>query len=223
MIFLMSLVRSLANRNLAAVDHQHRSLIDIQIPGQLHRSFDRRALASGVAAQAAIFAGSRPALVTALFRVSVAPSGCCKTILAIEHGCRKLEECSAAALLGYADAIRGGFHGLRDESLRADSSQRQCEPWESPPPACPCWPAHPCNGDTGSRQTRPAPDPLRLSRDRPVGSLLQHGAKIRKRMFAEGKNLIAGDDVFSVRKGKELNALPAFACRSCRPREPRPC
>ena len=61
--------------HLAAVDEQRGNLVDAQVLGQLGRGVDRLPWSAGVAAQAATFAGSRPALVTALFRVSVAPSG----------------------------------------------------------------------------------------------------------------------------------------------------
>ena len=62
------------------------------------------ALVSGVAAQAETFAGSSPALVTALFRVSVAPSAVAKAVLPFKHRSSKLEEGGAAGLLRNADA-----------------------------------------------------------------------------------------------------------------------
>src|ERR1035438_9258168 len=124
---LDDVVRSSANRNLAAVDHERGRLVDIQILGQLDRFLDlgnhlgrlgagfdlcrfQAGLGHGaVQSEGGAIRGSQP-------------------VLAIEDRGRKGKEGIATALLGYASAIggrAGGSRVLRQRIALKDDADRK--------------------------------------------------------------------------------------------------
>ena len=157
---------------------------------------------------------SSPALVTALFNVRVAPSGVFEPVLAIKYRSRKLEESRASRLFGNTNAISGrersfGVNGRQRVVLEDDARLGKI-----------------CNELVHVGLRGFAMRALKIrefdqfkvlcggAAVRAVGALLQHCAVLCKRIFTEGNDLVADDDVFSIGRCEEGKAVGLLLSRS---------